>query len=101
MEREAAPAFTLDDALHELFLPRDDVEEALELLRYKKNLVLQGPPGVGKTFLAKRLAYLLLGERDPDRVERCSSISPIRTRISYKGTGLLMMGNLRGPMAPS
>jgi 5-methylcytosine-specific restriction protein B len=61
-------AYTIDDAVEELFLPRREIQEAVELLRYKKNLVIQGPPGVGKTFFARRLAYLLLGEKDPERV---------------------------------
>lgn len=39
------------------------------LLRRKKNLVLQGPPGVGKTYLAKRLAYSLMGVKDTERVK--------------------------------
>jgi hypothetical protein len=62
--------YSIDHALQDLFLPRAEVEEALELLRYKKNLVLQGPPGVGKTFVAKHLAYLLLGEQDKQRLEQ-------------------------------
>jgi MoxR-like ATPase len=62
--------YSLDDAQKELFLPNAEIEEMLELLRYKKNLVLQGPPGVGKTFVAKHLAYLLLGEEDKERVEQ-------------------------------
>lgn len=72
MEPEELPVrgYALEQALQELFLPRTEVEEALELLRYKKNLVLQGPPGVGKTFVARHLAYLLLGEQDPQRVEQ-------------------------------
>ena len=37
--------------------------EILELLRNKKNLILQGPPGVGKTFACKRVAYTLIGAK--------------------------------------
>ena len=40
----------------------------LQLLQEKKNIILQGPPGVGKTYFSKRLAYALLGEKDPNRV---------------------------------
>lgn len=39
------------------------------LLKNKKNLILQGAPGVGKTFTARRLAYSMMGEKDNDRIE--------------------------------
>ena len=41
----------------------------IKLLERKKNIILQGAPGVGKTFAAKRLAYSLLGEKNPNRVQ--------------------------------
>ncbi len=65
----AATAYTLDDALAGLFMERADFERILSVWRSKKNVVLQGAPGVGKSFVAKRLAYALMGQKDPDRVE--------------------------------
>ena len=46
----------------------ETVADALAALRYKRNLILQGPPGVGKTFLAQHLAETLLGGRDDRRM---------------------------------
>ncbi|MCA9674835.1 MAG: AAA family ATPase [Kofleriaceae bacterium] len=69
-EEVANPIYTMSDALDDLFVDEHWISRAMQLLRYKRNLVLQGPPGVGKTFVARRLAYLLLGEKDPERVRK-------------------------------
>ena len=62
------PKFTLADAMRGLFLPRTQVEAILAALVRKKNVILQGPPGVGKTFVAHRLAFALMGQKDKNRV---------------------------------
>lgn len=64
----APPGYTLDHALEGVFMPRDQFRAILAGLARKKNAVLQGPPGVGKTFVARRLAYCLVGAEDPTRV---------------------------------
>jgi predicted Mrr-cat superfamily restriction endonuclease len=65
----ALPVYTVDTALEDLFLPKTEFQGILDALANKKNIILQGPPGVGKTFMAKRLAYALIGFKDPSRVE--------------------------------
>ena len=44
--------FTIEDFLKDAFLSVKETTEILELFEYKKNIILQGPPGVGKTFMA-------------------------------------------------
>lgn len=46
----------------QVFVDSEDLTQILRLLREKRNLVLQGPPGVGKTFVALKLARTLVAE---------------------------------------
>lgn len=64
-----AGVYTKEMAMKDLFLPESQFDDALEALREKKNLVLQGPPGVGKTFVARRIAKALIGTDDQKRIE--------------------------------
>ena len=61
--------FNEAEALAQLYMPEQDFRHILEQLKRKKNVILQGPPGVGKTFVAQTLAYALLGENDGSRVQ--------------------------------
>ena len=51
-----------------VFLERSEIERMVRILRSKRNLILQGPPGVGKTFIARKLAYVLMGKKSEDRI---------------------------------
>lgn len=63
------PTYGKDDLLVEAYMSEGDYDALAGVLRVKKNVVLQGAPGVGKTFMAKRLAYSIMGVRDSSRVE--------------------------------
>ena len=62
------PVYTEDDFLEEVFMPEDEYARLIGILKTKKNIILQGAPGEGKTFTAKRLAYSIMGVKDIDRV---------------------------------
>jgi MrcB-like, N-terminal domain/AAA domain (dynein-related subfamily) len=64
-----AARYTIEEAMGGLFIERAEFERILAVWRAKKNLVLQGAPGVGKSFIARRLAYALMEQKDPSRVE--------------------------------
>lgn len=57
------------DFLNEVYMTESRYEMLLSVLRNKKNIILQGAPGVGKTFAAKRFAYSMIGEKDENRIE--------------------------------
>ena len=62
--------YTREDFLREVYMTDKQYDTVAALLKRKKNLILQGAPGVGKTFAARRLAYSIMGEKDEDRVEQ-------------------------------
>ncbi|MBU9713224.1 McrB family protein [Evansella tamaricis] len=51
--------YTIEDAVKETYLPKVRLEEWLELLSEKRQIILYGPPGTGKTYVAQRLAKIL------------------------------------------
>ena len=63
------PKYTKEDFLTEVYMDESQYDKLRFLLEHKKNVILQGAPGVGKTFAAKRLAYSMLGAKHEQRVK--------------------------------
>ncbi|WFR70006.1 AAA family ATPase [Staphylococcus saprophyticus] len=69
-ETEASlPDYDKDQFLDEVFMEEENYSKLVNLVRKKRNVILQGAPGVGKTFVAKRLAYSMMGVKDKNRVQ--------------------------------
>ncbi|MCR5322434.1 MAG: EVE domain-containing protein [Lachnospiraceae bacterium] len=68
-DTSAVPKYTKADFLNEVYTTESSYDELVEVLKTKKNIILQGAPGVGKTFTANRLAYSMMGEKDDSRIE--------------------------------
>ncbi len=67
-EQESEP-YSKENFLHDVYLTERDFEALTGLLTRKKNIILCGAPGVGKTFMARRLAWTRMGAKDNTRVE--------------------------------
>jgi 5-methylcytosine-specific restriction enzyme B len=65
---EAKPYSFVDDP-DRPFMSAAEFREIVDLLERKKNIILQGPPGVGKTYIAKRIAYEMMGEKNEPQIE--------------------------------
>lgn len=60
--------YVKEDFLNDVYMSASDYDALRGIVEHKKNIILQGAPGVGKTWSARRLAYSLMGERDDDRI---------------------------------
>ena len=60
--------YTKQDFLKAVYMTEERYHVLEALLRNKMNVILQGAPGVGKTFTAKKLAYSMMGEKDDSRI---------------------------------
>lgn len=68
------------DFLGDVFMTEEKYDAICAILKRKKNIILQGAPGVGKTYTAKRLAYSLIGEKD----ESCVQFIQFHQNYSYE-----------------
>ncbi|GHV48188.1 hypothetical protein FACS189499_07100 [Clostridia bacterium] len=57
------------DFLEDVYMERKQYDTLVGLLKHSNNLILQGAPGVGKTYAAKRLAWSIMGEQDETRIQ--------------------------------
>lgn len=62
------PPYSAEDFLADVYMQDEEYDTLVNLIRTKRNIILQGAPGVGKTYAAKRLAYSMMGVKDQNRV---------------------------------
>lgn len=67
-EEVSYPVYSKEKFLDEVYMDAASYDTLVGLVLNKKNVILQGAPGVGKTFAAKRLAYSIMEVKDPNRV---------------------------------
>ncbi len=78
--KENAEEYTKDDFLKDVFITPEEYDILRAVLEHKKNVILQGAPGVGKTFVAKRLAYSILG----NKCNNCIKMIQFHQSYSYE-----------------
>lgn len=63
------PLYNEEKFFSEVYMGKEKYDEIEQTLERKKNIILEGAPGTGKTYAVKRLAYSLIGEKNLERVQ--------------------------------
>ena len=61
--------YTKFDFLKEVLITEEKYDNIVNTLERKKNIILQGVPGVGKTFCAKKIMYSIMNSKDDSRIK--------------------------------
>lgn len=61
--------YSKEQFLEDAFIDESKYDTIVKRLESKKNIILQGAPGVGKSYIAKKIAYSILGVIDKNKVE--------------------------------
>lgn len=72
--------FSENDLYDDVYMDRTKCEKLRNLLIEKKNVIIQGPPGVGKTYIAKLLAYSIMNKKD----DNCIHMVQFHQSYSYE-----------------
>jgi 5-methylcytosine-specific restriction protein B len=68
-EQKGPIPYSTEDVLKAgVFLTIMEVDAIITRMNLKRNVILQGAPGVGKTFVARKLAYALMGFKDDSKI---------------------------------
>ena len=62
------PPYSKEEFLKEVYFEEEEYDELRDLIETRKNVILQGPPGVGKTYIAKKMAFSMLGKKDSGKI---------------------------------
>ena len=66
---ESVSKYNKYDFLNEVLMTEEKYDNIVSTLERKKNIILQGVPGVGKTFCAKKLMYSIMNVKDESRIK--------------------------------
>ena len=61
--------YSKNEFLKSVYINEEKYDCIKSVLEHKKNIILQGAPGVGKTYCARKLAYSIMEEINDDRIE--------------------------------
>ena len=67
--QKGKPVYEFDKDPDKPFIGASQFKKIVSLLKAKKNIILEGVPGVGKTFLARKIAYQLIGFVKDENIE--------------------------------